>query len=263
MYRLGVVAPSWPFTNNLEAVESKLFENDIVLNTHLYKSQKIDLEEAFLNDGVDAIIAGRGGFGCCKLTGLLDWALIKNNIKPFLGYSDITILLNRLNKECGLVTFHAPVLKELTSLTKSDFNALIEVIKGGSLSNIYANSSKSKQICGVIAGGNLTVIASVIGTDDEVDMNDKILFIEDVGEELYRLDRCLWQLKNSGNLEKVKAIVLGEFIFGKVYNDEYQKDVCKLVKDAAPNKLVINRMESGHGERNAIFPIGQKINLHY
>lgn len=181
-----------------------------------------DLHHAFSSDS-DAILCIRGGYGSGQLLDDIDYDLIKKNPKIIAGFSDITTLLIAINKICGLITFHTPVLMSAFS----DYTAKIfkNMLFG---ENSYPKSfGNPETISGIRAkyptreinpgsangkliGGNLSLICSLMGTPYEIVTEGKILFLEDVGEQPYRIDRMLTQLKQSGKLATAAGIIFGD-----------------------------------------------------
>lgn len=180
-----------------------------------------DLHDAFANSEVKAIFSIRGGYGCSQLLDKLDYRLIKDNPKIFIGYSDITAIHLAISKITGLVTFHGPVLlSKFTDFTVQNFKNMIFNNQTLELNNPKELSGiREKYPCrtivegkarGQLTGGNLSLISSLMGTNYEIDTNNKILFIEDVGEAPYRIDRMLTQLRLAGKFDKVKGIIIGK-----------------------------------------------------
>lgn len=181
-----------------------------------------DLMEMFKNPKVKAIIEFRGGYGSSRILDLINYEEIKNNPKIIMGYSDITALLLAINKQTGLVTFHGPLAssewsdftikyfeKILMNNSKNlQFNEYEPVVdEDGNLVNLrfVINGGVAQ---GELIGGNLTVLATLLGTKYQPDFNNKILFIEDVSEkQLYKIDRIFAQLKNSGVLKNLKGFI--------------------------------------------------------
>ena len=142
--------------------------------------------------------------------------MIKRNPKVFIGYSDITALLNAIYQRTGLIGFHGPV-------ASSDFNGY--TVDGWNNVLLYPETQfsvpntdsaeiqtiNSGEAEGVLVGGNLTLLAAMCGTPYQVDMKDKIVFIEDVGEKPYKIDRMLTQLRQASGLEDARAVILGTF----------------------------------------------------
>lgn len=263
MLKVAVIAPASPCEEGFSEFKNYLAKYQIELIDFCNQEPAKALENAFKDENIDAILAYRGGFGCCKMVDHVNWQDLKTISKPFLGYSDISILLNRINKELDIPTFHAPVLKQVKELSSEDLDAFILALRGIATVRIEATSNLNKSVKGQIIGGNLTILASVTGTDDQISAKDKILFLEDVNEKLYRIERSLWQLKRSGQFSGIKAILLGEFLEEEVFSEEFQLDVFNLFKKELPGCLIINRVKAGHGPRNATIPFGKEVEVVY
>lgn len=195
-----------------------------------------DLNAMFADPTVDAIIPYRGGWGSNRILDLVDFDTIANNPKPLIGFSDITSLLLAIYAKTGLVTFHGPVGKsEWNAFTRSNFEKVLMSDRPASLGNPFDSTVSVQTISpgkvqGRLLGGNLTVLTSMLGSDYLPDWEDAILFLEDVGEDVYRIDRMLTQLKLNGILEKISG-----FIFGRCTNCEkgnnYSLNLEQVLKD--------------------------------
>jgi len=185
------------------------------------KARAADLNEMFRNPDIDAIIPFRGGWGSNRILDLIDFENIKSNPKALIGFSDITSLLISIYAKTGLVTFHGPVGKsEWNDFTHSSFKKVLMSNREAILENKSDSNIDFKVITpgiaeGKLIGGNLTVLTSMMGSDYLPDWEGAILFVEDVGEEIYRIDRMLTQLKLNGILNKISG-----FIFGTCVNCE-------------------------------------------
>ena len=181
-----------------------------------------DLHEMFRDPEVKAVFAIRGGYGAAQLLDRIDYDLILRNPKIFLGFSDITALHLAIGRRTGLVTFHGPVvLSGFSSYTQNWFRkALFSAEPLG----IVTNPPEPNQLRpahtlrtvrpgrgrGPLVGGNLTLISTTMGTPFEIETRGRVLFLEDVGEEPYRIDRMLTQLRLAGKFDGVAGVVLGE-----------------------------------------------------
>jgi muramoyltetrapeptide carboxypeptidase len=183
-----------------------------------------DVNAMFADPEVDGIIAMRGGYGCARILPLLDYQTIAQNPKILVGYSDVTALLLAIYQRTGLVTFHGPVANGgFNTFTASCFQQVLmageavvmqnPVHKGDGLVQVTdrIRTIVPGKASGVLAGGNLTVLCSIIGSGYLPDWAGKILFIEDINEEVYKIDRMLTQLKLAGVLAGLRAIVVGKF----------------------------------------------------
>lgn len=176
-----------------------------------------EINTLFTNKTVKAIFCMRGGWGCNRLLDLLDFEVIKKNPKILMGYSDITSLLMVITHQTGLVTYHGPMgySSWKSFSTKEVYKVLVNGLKV-KMTNPEDETNQLKVLSpgkstGELIGGNLTVICSLIGTKYEPNWDNKILFIEETGEEPYRIDRLFWQLKLADVFDKVNGIVLGSF----------------------------------------------------
>lgn len=181
-----------------------------------------DLNWAFSDNECKAVFCVRGGYGAAMLLDKIDYALIRRNPKILLGYSDITALHLAIQRTASLVTLHGPTM--LDSFNQYTFNllkrALFEAKPLGTLANPPENDPlhqkhtvrtlRSGIASGPIAGGNLTLVSTTMGTPWEIQTDGKLLFLEDVGEQPYAMDRMLTQLRLAGKFRNIKGLVLGE-----------------------------------------------------
>lgn len=177
-----------------------------------------DLHDMIADPSVKAIIFARGGYGTGRIADRIDYDLIKRNPKIYWGYSDITYLHTAIHQITGLVTFHGPMpasdiaKDDFDELSKSMFNQLFKP-----MSLLYTEKiSPLRSIVpgvaeGELVGGNLSLLASTLGTPFEINTAGKLLLLEDIGEEPYRVDGMLNQLKLAGKLDEAAGIIAGDF----------------------------------------------------
>ena len=237
-----------------------------------------DLHEAFSRKDIKGIFCVKGGYSASQLLDKIDYELIKNNPKVFVGYSDVTNLHIVFNQKCNLGTYHGPMVKsnminDFNDYTKSSFfeameknETKYEEPENMPLSILIDGNVSSEIINGVLTGGNLAIIVTTLGTKYEIDTKDKILFLEDVDEETGSLNRMLTHLKYAGKLDDCKAVVFGNFAACKnTYTKENQHyDLMELLKDFFANydKPVIYGMESGHKKPYMFtLPLGAKCSI--
>jgi muramoyltetrapeptide carboxypeptidase len=181
-----------------------------------------DLHEAFRSSELRGIFCARGGYGAAELLPHLDYELIRANPKPLIGYSDITVLHQAIGRMAGLATFSGPmpVPSAMTAYTQAWFRrAVMDSSPLGALDNppepkplrpVYPmRTIVPGAASGPIVGGNLTLTLSLLGTPYELDTRGKILFVEDVDEEPYRVGRMLRQLKLAGKLDAAAGVIVG------------------------------------------------------
>ena len=227
--RIGVVTPAGPIDKSqlkkgLGVISAMGFQP--VLGRHIYSRSRYfagtdlqrakDIMDMVCNPKIKAIFCARGGYGTNRVLEHLDAKTIRAHAKIFVGSSDITLLLHYLYLYCGLVGFHGPMIAG--SFGRTPMKKSQEQFKNilmGKPSSLFCRKAKvfSKGIAsGKITGGCLTLLCRSLGTPYDIQTKNKILFIEDVNEPLYKLDGMLWQLKAAGKFEGVRGVIFGEMI---------------------------------------------------
>jgi len=226
-----------------------------------------DLHTAFADPDIDAIFCLRGGYGTPRLLDRLDFDLLRHNPKPFVGYSDLTAVHLAISRYAGFVTFHGPMfnIDLLGGKQQPTESALFSMLRG----DLGAGSVLAHPVayplttiapgiaCGRLLGGNLSMIAAVMGTPFEIDAESIILLIEDVNEPIYRIDRLLTHLRLAGKLAQVAGVLVG--------------DVAGVDKAALERLLkqtfeplcipVLAGWRSGHCDPNLTLPMGAMVRL--
>ncbi len=278
---LGMVAPASPVYNKSDFDEMLItLKNQgytLKLGKHVRdrrgflagtdEDRAADLMAMFKDTNVDAILCVRGGWGCNRILDYLDFDVIKNNPKPLIGFSDITSLHMSIAAKTGLISYHGPVgTSNWNEFTQTSFDNVL--IKGVPEEykipeeDLYdAYTIRSGKASGPIYGGNLTVLTAMIGSDYLPDFKGSILFLEDVGESVYRIDRMLTQLKLAGILDNISG-----FVFGRCTD-------CK----GGENSLTLNQIFDdhikplnipayygamiSHEEKNVTIPVGMNAEM--
>jgi muramoyltetrapeptide carboxypeptidase len=179
------------------------------------KERLIEVQRAFDNPSIKAIFFSRGGYGSVRIIDKLNFKCLIENPKWLIGYSDITVFHQHLMRNFNMASIHGPmplnITPDLNCERASDL--LRKLLFGESL--VYeipvSNYNQLGTANGFLVGGNLSVLASLIGTDSQTKFDGKLLFIEDLCEELYHLDRMLYQFKKAGVFEKITGLVIGGF----------------------------------------------------
>lgn len=225
---------------------------------------------------VKAIWAARGGYGSARLLPLMDFRLIRKNPKVIIGYSDITALLNAITEETGLVTFHGPVASSpFTDFTRRHLEAVLMEGSEGHTIRPSREMLEKEEIPyqlkvitpgsaeGCLVGGNLSLLSSLAGTPWAPDVKGKLLFLEDVGEKPYRLDRMLTQLRQAWPLEKTAGIILGIFKNCVPAEGDRSLGLIETLRDRLGDLgvPVIYGMPIGHIDDQATLPLGVKARL--
>lgn len=184
----------------------------------LPKIRAEDINRGFADPCIDAVWCVRGGETAWQLLPYLDYACIAAHPKPFIGFSDITTLHLAIQRRCGLVTFHGPTANGVLGWDEDNFSwpSLLAAMDLGKR-RVIKNPEPIKVLrpgraCGILTGGNLSLVTQTMGTPEQIGACGKILYLEDVGEEVYALERMLNQLLRGGVLEIAAGLVFGAFI---------------------------------------------------
>jgi len=226
-----------------------------------------DLHSMFSDKDVKAIICARGGYGSGRLLRRIDYDLIGNNPKIFIGYSDITALQLAMFSKTGLVTFAGPMAAvdfydEVDSYAEQKFWGMITEPKSlGLLQNKEKSYSitRAADFSGILTGGNMALFCSLIGTEYMPAIKNPVLLLEDVGEVPYKIDRFLYQLEYSGILDSIYALILGDFSDCSEKDSEKPSLSLNEVLDDYLSRFkfpVISDLDHGHIKANHIIPWG-------
>ena len=281
---IGIVAPAWSFDpeNFKKGVEKlcrlgyRLKYRQSIFNKYWsmagYDRQRAkQINEMFADNTVKAIFCAKAGYGSFRTLPYLDKKIIKMNPKIFIGYSDITTLLLYLYKTGNMVVFHGPVVAgEIhNDMNPATLTYLLRCINEpkplGKLKFRTMRTLRPGKANGILIGGNMSLITSAIGTPYEVDTDNKILFLEDVGEDLETIDQYLMQLKLAGKFRSIKGIVFGRMLncvdsSGNQYN--IRRVLANILSDL---KIpIVYGFPSGHrvaGDFNITLPFGSSVTL--
>ena len=169
-----------------------------------------DLQYGIDHPEVKAIICARGGYGCVRILDGIRWANMLREPKWLIGFSDITVFHHRLYN-LGVQSIHGTMSLNFEKNSTETFETLLAALTGKSYQIESPNNTKNKQgtVVGKLIGGNLSIVYSLIGTEDAFDFEDTILFLEDLAEHYYHLDRMFYALKKCGALDKINGLVIG------------------------------------------------------
>ena len=237
------------------------------------KDRVNDIHKMFMDKKIKMIICLRGGYGASRLLDKIDYDIIKNNPKIFCGYSDITVLQNAFLKKTGLVTFAGPMAavdfsNEVSRFTEENFWQTMTsnypvIVK-------YPGKDKMKRFRngvseGRLIGGNLSLFSSIIGLKYLPDPRGKILFLEEVGEVPYRIDRMLNQMRLYGYLNDVNGIILGGFTdcedTGSGGKSLTLNDVMRDYFVKGMSGPILYNLSHGHLKDNLTIPLGVKVRI--
>lgn len=196
--------------------------------------ERTDELQAMLDDNsINAILFGRGGYGVGRIIDKLNFKKFVKNPKWLIGYSDITVLHTHLLNKYNIASMHAPMAGAFNDIENStDFiEALRQAMTGkkASYTCMPHMLNRKGDVSGILTGGNLSLLTNLIGTPSDFETKNKILFLEDIGEYLYKIDRMLYQLKRSGKFDKLAGLIIGGFTDMKDTDRYFGKSIDELI----------------------------------
>ncbi|MGB0390282.1 MAG: S66 peptidase family protein [Salibacteraceae bacterium] len=226
-----------------------------------------DLQWALNHPKAKAIVTARGGYGSIRIIDKVDYTMFKRNPKWIVGFSDVTIFHNKLHSEFELPSIHAvaPLYFDRLKSSNKTLTTLKAALFGEEMiTKISAYSfNKLGEGEGLLVGGNLAIIASLIGSSLDIETDGKILFLEEVSEYAYRFDRMLWSLKKAGKLDNLEGLIFGGLTDIKESQETFGCDIEELVNDVVSdyNYPVMFNYPAGHQLDNRALVMGQKYVL--
>ena len=193
-----------------------------------------DFQEMLDRDDISAILCSRGGYGSIRIIDRLDFGRFRKKPKWIIGFSDITVIHACLNNVLGISSIHGPMTKTIADAPDSgSVQNLIRMLTGKSISYQLPqhNLNRPGKCMGSLAGGNLAILTSLTGTGYDFDPGGKILFIEDTGEYLYRIDRMMWQLKLAGKFRGLQAMIVGQFSDVKDNDSPFGRNAYEIIAE--------------------------------
>ncbi|MGB5165964.1 MAG: LD-carboxypeptidase [Woeseiaceae bacterium] len=280
---LGIVNPAYWLEDERLQRASRVFEErgytlvhgaSTQLRQDIYagspEARAADIMSMFEDASIDAIVCARGGYGGNRVLPLLDYEVIRANPKIFCGYSDVTGALTSMAQRSGLVTFHGPMLTTYgTETIDYNLDTFERVLSGAANIELHSTPACRARVLrhgvarGPLWGGNLTLLNVRLGTPGQIDTRGAILFIEDIDEMLYAFDREMLHLRESGSLDGIHGLIIGEMLemgdtkvpFGKNV-DDIVLDVC-----AGLDIPIVTNFPCGHGDYQATLPVSHEIVL--
>lgn len=280
---IAIVAPAGILKPSRKAIvlqAKKMAESwglKVVLGKHLFKQANHfagtddercqDFQDALDNKNIKAIWAARGGYGSVRILDKLDFSQFKINPKWIIGYSDITAFHNHIHN-LGVETIHGMMptsLEEKPETIIHTIASLKNALFGKSLQYTVASSkynNNNRTITAPIVGGNLAILASMLGSESQLNTENKILFIEEIGEYKYAIDRMLQSLKRANYFTKAKAIVIGNMTKVKKNSTPWGSSIEQLILDVVPKDIpVFFNFPAGHEADNRALIFGRKVQI--
>lgn len=254
---LNVVVP-----DGLFAVENQFAGND----TH----RASVLQKAIDDPLIKAIFCARGGYGTVRIVDMVDFGAMKAHPKWIVGYSDVTVLHCHLHSLMGMPTLHATMPIDITQNVLGGSYPATESLRKALFGEVLEYTfpthrlNKNGSAHGVVVGGNLSILYSICGSASDIDTDDKILFIEDLDEYLYHIDRMMFQMKRCGKLQRLKALVVGAMSDMHDNSVAFGKDAEEIILDAVKqyDYPVYFGAPFGHiSSNNRALPLGTELSI--
>jgi muramoyltetrapeptide carboxypeptidase len=226
-----------------------------------------DLQQMLDDDEVKAILCGRGGYGTGRIIEQLDFKKFKKNPKWIIGFSDITVLHSHLYSNYYIASLHAPMAAAFNEA--GYINRYVQSLRSA-LQGTWARYTcephpfnRTGEAIGELVGGNLSLIAHLVGSDSDIKTKGRILFLEDIGEYSYNIDRMMYQLKRSGKLKNLAGLIIGGFTDMKDTERPFGKDVYEIIRDIIKeyNYPVCFGFPVSHEKENYALKIGAGYKL--
>ncbi len=276
---IGIISPAWiPVDERMQRGLKYLDEKDFTVKmgdhvgkTHGYfagtDTERLDdIHQMFRDPDIDFIICARGGWGGLRLVNRIDYNLIRNNPKILVGYSDITTLQLAIWTKAKIPSLSGPMVgvemgKGILSFTEQHFwNQILNIdpqyiFNYSETDTIELNGGKAE---GILLGGCLSLVSHLLGTDYSPNYSGSILFLEDIGEQPYKIDRYLAHLKQAGVFDQINGLILGNFIDCDPEEGQVSFNIDEIIEDyfSEVSYPVIKNFPYGHGEKKFSMPIG-------
>ena len=280
---IGVISPSYWVAENVLKNTAEIFSSR---NFHLTFGKSIkakegpfagppelradDLNNMFSDPNIDAIFCARGGYGANRVLPLLNYDMIKENPKIFIGYSDITAYLTSITQKTEIITFHGPMLvsykhgfidynfdQMMKALTRTE-NIVISTPEEFDPHILKEGTAK-----GPLWGGNLSLVMNRLGTDGQINTTGCILFLEDLDEYLYSFERMLVHLQTAGVFNNINGLIIGELIDMKDQEISFGKSTDDIIMEICGTLdiPIVTNFPCGHGKYQATLPISLPVEL--
>ncbi|MGG9970341.1 S66 peptidase family protein [Ferruginibacter sp. SUN002] len=229
------------------------------------EQRRNELQAMLDDDSINAILCGRGGYGVSRIIDQIDLTKFKKKPKWIIGYSDITVLHCHLNQKLKIASMHAPMAAAFNDGPNEFIQSLQKAITGkkGNYKCAAHELNRKGKVSGELVGGNLALLVNIIGTASDINTKNKILFIEDIGEYIYSVDRMMYQLKRSGKLDDLAGLIIGGFTDIKDTERPFGKTVYEAINDIVKkyNYPICFGFPVGHSKENYALKVGVDYEL--
>jgi muramoyltetrapeptide carboxypeptidase len=277
--KIAIVSPARSITFEEVYPTIKLMQKwglEVVLGTHVFnrdnqfggtdEQRTHDLQQMLDDESIRAVLCSRGGYGTLRIIDKLDFTKFQKNPKWIIGYSDITVLHAHIHRHFGIETLHALMPVNINQETPEDsLETMKNVIFGSKIGYTFnaTRYSRPGDADGVLVGGNLSILYSIMGSRSEPDTAGKILFLEDVDEYLYHIDRMMMNLKRAGKLQKLRGLIVGGMDRMNDNAIPFGRSANQIIADAVSEYdfPICFDFPAGHGPRNLALILGRRIRL--
>ncbi len=223
-----------------------------------------DLQQQLNNPNIKAIWCVRGGYGTVRIIDLIDFSKFKENPKWIIGFSDVTVIHSYLNK-LNIASIHALMPVTVAKATPNAIESLRKSLFGESLKYELAANTENKlgEATGELVGGNLSILYSLMGSNAQIDCRGKILFLEDLDEYLYHIDRMLMNLERCGCFKDLKGLVIGSMTKMKDNEIPWGKNANQIIADITKEYTfpILYNFPAGHIQNNNAMIFGKQVSL--
>jgi len=278
--KISIVAPSRSISFEEVYPSMKLFQKwgyEVVLGTNIFNrinqysgtddQRAADLQQVLDDESVKAIICARGGYGTVRIIDRLDFTRFCDHPKWIVGYSDITVIHSHVHQQFGIETIHALMPCNITSeeIKNDSTETLKYALSGVGLQYVIPGTPLNREgkTEGILTGGNLSILYSLMGSVSQIMTEGKILFLEDVDEYLYHIDRMMMNLKRAGMLKNLKGLIIG----GMDRMNDNQVPFGKTAQEIIANAVaeydypVCFNFQAGHSSKNVAMILGRRISM--
>ncbi|MCF8267798.1 MAG: LD-carboxypeptidase [Ignavibacteriales bacterium] len=278
--KISIVAPAGKIDQAVVLKSRKILEEwglDVILGENMFKDhfsysatdteRMKDFQRMLDNPSVKAIFCARGGYGTARIIDSLNFSGFQKNPKWIIGFSDITAMHSHILQNFSVETIHGTMATGLIDPADSHYSSssLKKSLFGESLMYKWTSDPLSRKGSsqGILTGGNLALLCSLIGTSSDIETKGKLLFIEEIGEHLYRIDRMMVQLKRAGKLDGLAGLIIGGITDIPDKKEDFGKTAYEIVLDAVHeyDYPVAMGFPAGHQHDNRALIFGRKADL--
>ena len=277
--KIGIVSPARSITFEEVHPAIRFFQKhdlEVVLGSYVFSRQHQfagsdeqrtrDFQHMLDDENIRAIVCSRGGYGTVRIVDNLDFTRFCEAPKWIVGFSDVTVLHAHIHRQFGIETLHAAMPVNIRGESQDEtLQTMVNALFGKRITYSYPKPHLSREghATGILTGGNLSVLYSLMGSVSEPDTAGKILFLEDVDEYLYHIDRMMMNLKRAGKLEKLKGLIAGGMTRMNDNTIPYGKTANEIIADAVKEYSypLCFDFPAGHMDTNLALILGRKVSF--